>query len=120
MRFSIPRSNQAVLDTTRMLLLRTRPAVTTLDKPIKECDSHYTKGKKTYILTIDHISFQHPDSLITGREIRVLSNMPNTAEIWLKGQAHEPDLRIGDGDIVALDTEGTERFFSIAKASARG
>lgn len=102
-----------------MLLLRTRFAVAGHDSLNKKLDSQLINEKKAYALVVDHISFQHPDSLITGREIRALSNMANTAEIWLKGHAHEPDLRIGNGDIVALDAERAERFFSVAKPAAR-
>ncbi|WP_375416680.1 multiubiquitin domain-containing protein [uncultured Hymenobacter sp.] len=119
MHFPISRPNQTLVSVTRMLLRRTRLTVAAHTNPSKALDSQHIREKKAYALIIDHISFQHPDSLITGREIRTLSNMANTAEIWLKGPTHGSDLRVGDGDIVALSTESAERFFSVAKPTAK-
>lgn len=67
--------------------------------------------EKSFDLFVDHVKYTWPDPMITGKELRDLASIPESAEIFLRVPG-KPDLQIKDDTEVDLEKHGGVPHFS--------
>jgi Multiubiquitin len=75
---------------------------------------------RAFYFTLDGQKFEWPASAITGRKLKDLAKVDHaTYEVWQEIRGAE-DLAIDDTELVSLEPQGTERFFTGKKNTTEG
>ena len=84
---------------------------------LTKCDGRFVivASDRIYLLTVDGQRFEWPCRIVSGGLLRKLAKVPEGSVVYLQ-RRDEPDLMIGDHDLVDLDMEGIEAFVT-GKAS---
>lgn len=79
-----------------------------------------SKSDRTFFFTLDGRKFEWPSAVITGRKLKDMAGVdPRTYDVWQEVRGAE-DAAIADQQVVSLEAEGTERFFTGKKTTTEG
>jgi len=76
--------------------------------------------EKSFDLFVDHVKYTWPEATITGRELRDLASIPESAEIFLQVPS-KPDVEVNDDTVIDLEKDkGPPRFSTQSTGSQAG
>jgi Multiubiquitin len=78
------------------------------------------QSDRAFFFTLDGQKIEWPASTITGRKLKDLAKVdPATYEVWQEVRGAD-DRAIEDRELLSLEAQGTERFFTGRKTTTEG